>query len=133
VAPSTPKAECAKRGYYAVDADGWTPGEIEDLLATEIDGPAGSILKSLAKTQREPSNAETGALVRFLGIQVLRTDQFRKAAFAHDKAIADRAMEGMSTDAAFDDYEQAHGVKFSPETSTHARGRMQLRRQYAAG
>src|SRR5712691_4233553 len=90
--PSTPRAECAERGYYAVDADGWGPGDVEDMLAEEFDGPAGAILKSIAATQREPSKPETGVLVQFLGMQALRVDQFRKALFAHDKAIADRVI-----------------------------------------
>ena len=28
--PSTPRAECAERGYYSVDAEGCAPGEIDD-------------------------------------------------------------------------------------------------------
>src|SRR6266852_359566 len=55
---STPTAEGCERGYYSIDAEGMSPRVVEDYLATEIESPAASILKSLAKTNSEPSKPE---------------------------------------------------------------------------
>jgi hypothetical protein len=91
------------------------PGEIEDFLGAEIEGPVGPTLKSLAASHREPSGPEAGALVRFLGMQVLRTEPFRKAALDYDRSLAEKFVREWTTDAALDEYERAHGVTFSPE------------------
>lgn len=111
---STPRAECAERGYYSIDADGMEPGAVEDFLCAEIEGPVGPILKSLATSQGQPTGPETGALVRFLAMQFLRTEPFRKAVIDHDRRMAERVHEEWSTDAAFDAYEREKGVSFSP-------------------
>lgn len=113
--PSTPTAEGYERAYYSIDLDSMSPRVVEDYLATEIEGPTAPILKSLAKSHNEPSKPEMRALASFLGMQVLRTDAFQKAVIEFDRGIADRVVQEMSTDAAFDEYERNHGVKFSPK------------------
>ena len=110
---SKPKAEAAERGYYSIDLDGVSPGVIEDFLATDVEGPVGSTLRALAKTQGQPAGPETGALVRYLGMQFLRTEPFRQAVLKFDRGLAKRVIRQMSTRKAFDEYERAHGVKFS--------------------
>ena len=113
--PSTPRAECAERGYYSVDAAGMAPGAVENFLGSEIEGPVGLTLKTLANSQGQPSRPEMDALMRFLAMQVLRTEPFRKAALDYDQSLARKFIRECTTDAALDEWERVHGVKFSPE------------------
>lgn len=111
---STPAREGYERGYYSIDLEGVSPGAVEDYLATAIEGPATPVVKALARSNTVPSKTELGALASFLGMQVLRTDVFRRTVLDHDRQIAGRLIQQLTSDSAFDDFEHRHNVNLPP-------------------